>query len=1412
LIAGTHRSGTSALARVVNLLGFTLPSTLLASNAANERGFWESVNVNRLNDELFAAAGVSWRAWQPLAAEWSTPELKAKALALLQSEFGDAEHFVLKDPRICRLLPFWRDVLAQFDARALVLLPLRHPLEVAASLAARNGIEPALSNLIWLRYVLDSEFASRDLPRAFVTYDDLLNKWAPVMDKVRRDLAITWPRAPVQAKPDIEAFLSPADRHHSESAASAEDPRVPKWVRTTYSILRRWARQRERKADRAKLNRIRGEFDAIPEAFLPFMAYAPFEQSRVSKQLVTTLRQDAKALRQQLESATETSGQLSTEIAQTKDRQRALEQQLHSALGASERERADAAAQLAALESAHRQALGAAAVQLAQSEERDKAGARRIGELEKQLEQSADELVRFSAHEQQLQLALDASERERSNAAARLAALENAHRQALAAAAGRLAQSEERENAGLRRIGELEKRLEQSTDELARLAAQLATRSAELAASQQQLEDVAARLNSSEENLVRIARDARAKNTKIAELQAEVERLGKESRDERGSRISLEVKLEDVQANLSRTRVDLSRSHEHVTRLRADAARTQAELSRRHKEREDARHEAQRLANELKAIHSSRAWKLIQRFNRTTGAALRRIGIRRNPEKQALRLLASSELFDPAWYLAVNPDVAAAGMDPALHYLRHGAAERRSPGPRFDAGWYLRTYTDVAEAGANPLLHYLQHGKREGREIAAHRPNRSSPPGASESTHSPAARGRTLPPAVEPLSFTMPETPPVSWLRHAELGGRDGALEVCNCPLGLGPLNGRSDASALTAFCRLMGVEVPTSALALAQTGHGVATTVAMVDIWYMNERDLRVRFDARPVEHARQPCVARFFQCESSGMVLLVEALLHDTSPHFVDVPLRNAFLPVLIALTDTEGELASLSLLPFPSLCRGGVHYAELRSNGDNHSYFENLQAVSSSVLAELLDSSEAPPLSVAYIQIDLQEATGAERIFSGELQEWLDRVIGIAVRPINGTAVPAPAARSYLEAGLRAASGARALAREHSGCVSLTLPADGVPSLHALVARSLGTGRSACAVGSFAIADRGTGLPRWSVRVPAMGEELLRLQATARPCVYPVLRALRTAPDSETGPSRSPLAVRFGSMAKGHPATLAMPVAGDWPGPLLRRASDAVERPVCIAIAPVYTTDEAFAALLETLKLQTRPARVIAATERPHRPGRSELLQRFFPGRHEILDLDDPIGAARSINAAAERATEEFLLVVGGQLTLHDPRTLEVLIALADHDHVASASCMLVQSSAVAKKAPALGVRSAGIFPAIATVDPAFTEPNCLAAFAAATYPVAANSSALFMVRTRIWRELGGFDTAFSDSDADIDYGVRAISRGFINLCTSVVSAELQGDSRPLYDRHTAPKVAGELWKRVTEASSVLEVLNA
>ncbi len=72
-------------------------------------------------------------------------------------------------------------------------------------------------------------------------------------------------------------------------------------------------------------------------------------------------------------------------------------------------------------------------------------------------------------------------------------------------------------------------------------------------------------------------------------------------------------------------------------------------------------------------------------------------------------------LFRAGWYLAQNPDVRAAGLDPLVHYLLRGAAEGRKPNPLFDGARYLRQNPDVAAAGQNPLAHYLRSGALEGR-------------------------------------------------------------------------------------------------------------------------------------------------------------------------------------------------------------------------------------------------------------------------------------------------------------------------------------------------------------------------------------------------------------------------------------------------------------------------------------------------------------------------------------------------------------------------------------------------------------------------------------------------------------------------------------------------------------------------
>jgi GT2 family glycosyltransferase/glycosyltransferase involved in cell wall biosynthesis len=81
--------------------------------------------------------------------------------------------------------------------------------------------------------------------------------------------------------------------------------------------------------------------------------------------------------------------------------------------------------------------------------------------------------------------------------------------------------------------------------------------------------------------------------------------------------------------------------------------------------------------------------------------------------REAELLRSMEDFFDPAWYRARYPDVAAAGLDPLRHFIRNGVAERRDPNPFFDSGWYNEHYEDVGTKGQHPLLHYLQVGARE---------------------------------------------------------------------------------------------------------------------------------------------------------------------------------------------------------------------------------------------------------------------------------------------------------------------------------------------------------------------------------------------------------------------------------------------------------------------------------------------------------------------------------------------------------------------------------------------------------------------------------------------------------------------------------------------------------------------------
>ena len=71
--------------------------------------------------------------------------------------------------------------------------------------------------------------------------------------------------------------------------------------------------------------------------------------------------------------------------------------------------------------------------------------------------------------------------------------------------------------------------------------------------------------------------------------------------------------------------------------------------------------------------------------------------------------------FDTNYYLASNPDVAASGVNPLVHYDLHGWKEGRLPSLAFDQQSYLITNPGLAASGINPLAHFLRFGG-EGRD------------------------------------------------------------------------------------------------------------------------------------------------------------------------------------------------------------------------------------------------------------------------------------------------------------------------------------------------------------------------------------------------------------------------------------------------------------------------------------------------------------------------------------------------------------------------------------------------------------------------------------------------------------------------------------------------------------------------
>ena len=272
VVLGMHRSGTSSAAGALVRLGAAAPQHLLAPSADNERGFWESPVIADLNDAILAAAGSSWSDWRKFDLNkidaLKANALRARAKEALAEEFGDVGFAVMKDPRMCRLMPFWGPVLAEANWSARALLPIRSPLEVGQSLYCREGLGLAYGCLLWLRHVLDAELETRGMARAVLDWPQFLGDRRTALMRVGEQWGLIWPHWQEDCFSEVDEFVSADLRRQRASEAELEaHPAVSDLVRRTYTAMIDLVRDSRDSSVLKKLDDLRAGFETASAIF-----------------------------------------------------------------------------------------------------------------------------------------------------------------------------------------------------------------------------------------------------------------------------------------------------------------------------------------------------------------------------------------------------------------------------------------------------------------------------------------------------------------------------------------------------------------------------------------------------------------------------------------------------------------------------------------------------------------------------------------------------------------------------------------------------------------------------------------------------------------------------------------------------------------------------------------------------------------------------------------------------------------------------------------------------------------------------------------------------------------------------------------------------------------------------------------
>ena len=143
-IIGMHRSGTSVLSRCMRIFGAELGDKIIDPGPDNPKGYWEDEDILNLNIEMLSFLGTTWDSIKLIDKNdiitLRENNFTEKAKEIIQNKTKEYDFFALKDPRMAKLMPIWKEAFTAYSDRVMYIIAIRNPVSVIKSLKNRNTL------------------------------------------------------------------------------------------------------------------------------------------------------------------------------------------------------------------------------------------------------------------------------------------------------------------------------------------------------------------------------------------------------------------------------------------------------------------------------------------------------------------------------------------------------------------------------------------------------------------------------------------------------------------------------------------------------------------------------------------------------------------------------------------------------------------------------------------------------------------------------------------------------------------------------------------------------------------------------------------------------------------------------------------------------------------------------------------------------------------------------------------------------------------------------------------------------------------------------------------------------------------------------------------------------------------------